>query len=763
MPAEQVRTAHRVDLQRSAVCATVIGALIGVLGCTDPAVKKQQYFDSGNRYFDRGQYAEAIIEYRNAIEIDPRFGQARKRLAESYERTGNVRGVIEETVRAADLLPTDVPVQLSAGNLLLAARKPEEALARAEAALKTQPDSIDALVLRGNALTGLSSFDDALKAIEQAVRLDPDRGATYSDLGQVELAKGRLEQAEAAFLKAVELSPKSTRSHLALGNFYWSIGRTSDAEPAFDEALKLEPANLQANRFMASFKVSTGRRREAEPYLRRIAEASENPEGRLALADYYLLTARPKDAIESLNAIKSGRDLPAVTLRLARAHAASGDRAKAYTLVDQVLTANGKNADAQLLKGQLLLQDGRRDDAFAAIQTATTLAPDSAEAQFALGRLYASRGDTAAAQTAFREVIRINPRAAAAQTQLAMLQARSAPEESVRTAEQATRSDPTSLAARLALVRSLTASRNFARADSELTKLRAEYPNIASVHTLDATVAILKRDAARARTALERAEKLDPASVETLAVSIAYEVMQNNPAGARSRLETRLKQGPTAELLVLAGRTYLTFKDPQAAEKSFRAAIDADPSLNEPYAMLGSIYLSQQKLDEALREYEALSKKQQKPIGALTMTATILERQGKIDAAVKRYGDVLTLDSRSGVAANNLAWILAARGEDLDKALQLAQTAVASSPETPQILDTLGWVYYKRNQSTLAIPLFRQCIEKAATVPEYHYHLGLALLMSGDKAGGRASLQRALALKPNASVSEEINRALAGI
>jgi tetratricopeptide (TPR) repeat protein len=353
----------------------VIGALIGVLGCTDPAVKKQQYFDSGNRYFDRGQYAEAIIEYRNAIEIDPRFGQARKRLAESYERTGNVRGVLEETIRAADLLPTDVPVQLSAGNLLLAARKPEEALARAEAALKTQPDSIDALVLRGNALTGLSSFDDALKAIEQAIRLDPDRGATYSDLGQVELAKGRLEQAEAAFLKAVELSPKATRSHLALGNFYWSIGRTSDAEPAFDEALKLEPANLQANRFMASFKVSTGRRREAEPYLRRIAEASENPEGKLALADYYLLTARPKDAIASLDAIKSGRDLPAVTLRLARAYAASGDRAKAYTLVDQVLSANGKNADAQLLKGQLLLQDGRRDDAFAAIQTATTLAP----------------------------------------------------------------------------------------------------------------------------------------------------------------------------------------------------------------------------------------------------------------------------------------------------------------------------------------------------------------------------------------------------
>jgi Tfp pilus assembly protein PilF len=237
-------------------------------------------------------------------------------------------------------------------------------------------------------------------------------------------------------------------------------------------------------------------------------------------------------------------------------------------------------------------------------------------------------------------------------------------------------------------------------------------------------------------------------------------MMQNNPAAARARLEDRLKQGTTPELLTLAALTYLSLKDSAAAEKALRAVIEIDPSRNDPYAMLGSIYVSQGKLDEALTEFELMSKKQVKPVGPLTMAGMILERQGKVDAAIKRYEDVLALDSRAAMAANNLAWILADRGQDLDRALQLAQTAVGVKPEDAQILDTLGWVYYKKDQPQQAIPLFQRSVRKSPGVAEFHYHLGLAIVKSGDKAKGRTELQRALDLKPNASLAGEIRRAL---
>ena len=38
--------------------------------CSDPAAKKQAYFESGNRYIAEKKYDEAIIQYRNAVDID---------------------------------------------------------------------------------------------------------------------------------------------------------------------------------------------------------------------------------------------------------------------------------------------------------------------------------------------------------------------------------------------------------------------------------------------------------------------------------------------------------------------------------------------------------------------------------------------------------------------------------------------------------------------------------------------------------------------
>ncbi len=331
----------------------------------------------------------------------------------------------------------------------------------------------------------------------------------------------------------------------------------------------------------------------------------------------------------------------------------------------------------------------------------------------------------------------------------------------MRTADQAVKTQPSNLDARLTLVRSLLAAKDFVRADHEIAELSKMYPTAASVHALAGSLALSKSDIAGARASFEKALANDPRSLDALAGLIALDFKTSNPAAAKARIARRLEQERTAELLVLAGQTYWTAKDADAAEKALRAALELNQSLLTPYAMLGQIYMAQKKLDQARSEFETLAAKQAKPVGALTMTGMILQAQGKNDLAIKRYEEVLAIDSRAAIAANNLAWMHAESGENLDVALQLAQTATAVVPDNPEIMDTLGWVDYKRQQAHLAIPFFERCVKQAPTNPSYHYHLGVAYLQSGDTERGRASLQRALAVGPNEAVAVDIRRALA--
>jgi len=74
----------------------VVVALLLIAGCSNPEKQKQQYFESGNKYFAAKQYDHAIVEYSNALRIDPKFGQAHVKLAESYEQTHNPVSAMSE-------------------------------------------------------------------------------------------------------------------------------------------------------------------------------------------------------------------------------------------------------------------------------------------------------------------------------------------------------------------------------------------------------------------------------------------------------------------------------------------------------------------------------------------------------------------------------------------------------------------------------------------------------------------------------------------
>src|SRR5688572_8295474 len=66
-------------------CAVLSVVVLSAIACgKDPEIAKAEYLRSGDSYFTQQKYKEAALEYRNAIQQDPRFGEARLKLAETY-------------------------------------------------------------------------------------------------------------------------------------------------------------------------------------------------------------------------------------------------------------------------------------------------------------------------------------------------------------------------------------------------------------------------------------------------------------------------------------------------------------------------------------------------------------------------------------------------------------------------------------------------------------------------------------------------------
>src|SRR5688572_16648157 len=115
-------------IQRVQALSGLVVALALAAACSSST--KEEYFARAEQFAKDQKYAEAILEYRNAIAIDPRFGQARLKLAEAYEKTNDLPRAMGEYIRAADLMPNDNPAQLQATRALLLARRFEDAKTR---------------------------------------------------------------------------------------------------------------------------------------------------------------------------------------------------------------------------------------------------------------------------------------------------------------------------------------------------------------------------------------------------------------------------------------------------------------------------------------------------------------------------------------------------------------------------------------------------------------------------------------------------------
>ena len=233
-------------------------------------------------------------------------------------------------------------------------------------------------------------------------------------------------------------------------------------------------------------------------------------------------------------------------------------------------------------------------------------------------------------------------------------------------------------------------------------------------------------------------------------------------AGARQRIDARLAAAPRdVHALMLSARTSLASGDPSEAERVLRQVIEIDADHLPAYDLLGQLYVSQHRLADAQAEFERLARRRPDSMGARTMVAALLQLQNRVDDARRQYEAIVQTNADAAVASNNLAWLYATSGGNLDVALTLAQSAKKQLPDQPEVNDTLGWIYYRKGLFRLALDALEQSVRKDPDNALYLYHLGLTYAGQGENAKARQTLQRALALNPRFDGADNARRVAA--
>ncbi len=100
------------------------------------------------------------------------------------------------------------------------------------------------------------------------------------------------------------------------------------------------------------------------------------------------------------------------------------------------------------------------------------------------------------------------------------------------------------------------------------------------------------------------------------------------------------------------------------------------------------------------------------------------------------------------------------RGQDIDVALSLAETAHRGMPNSPNTADTLAWAYYNKGTYGSARDLLETAEKTAPEDASIEYHLGMIYSKLGDKADAITHLKKASALAPNTRTQKDADQAL---
>jgi tetratricopeptide (TPR) repeat protein len=183
------------------------------------------------------------------------------------------------------------------------------------------------------------------------------------------------------------------------------------------------------------------------------------------------------------------------------------------------------------------------------------------------------------------------------------------------------------------------------------------------------------------------------------------------------------------------------------AIRYFRTALEIVPDDADAHNGLGTVLVAQGKLGEALEHFSRAIKNRPHHFSARYNLASVLRSQGKYDEAVDQFQQILRTEPDNVHAFSGLGLILHAQGM-LDEAVGSYLQALEIEPDCVEAHSNLGDVLSEQGKPDEAMDHYRTAIRTDPNYARAHCNLGVALCAKGELQEAVRYFRQALMIDP---------------
>lgn len=767
-----------------ALTATAVCAFLLSTACTQ---SPENLIATGNRYHDRKKFKEASILYQKAIAKDKTNAEAYYReglnlIDSAYQDPNAYREAVKFLRRAIDLKPENTDAETKLAEIYLAAYASNPKQNKAFLTdikeldgkiLQHDPNSFDGVRIQGMIHLAENDREAALKAFDRANRIRPHSRDLISWYAEALTQAKRGPEAEALVRDMLAADKTWAPGYDFLFLLYSRQNDRAKAESVLRERVKNDPASPVAVQNLANYLLANNRFDEGEAEMKRVLNDKKDfPAGREMFGDFYMRSKKFDQAMQQYEAglKEDPKNSVAYQQRIVAVYEATNRHGEAVQLAKKVADENPRDKSATEVYAALLMQNNSRDAVSKSVNDLKRMLqnnPNDGALHFQLARAYFGIGQPDKALSEALEAVQDEskektPKSAVilgARTLAGRVYAdRGDNAKALEQADAVLMVASKNPDARFVRDRALVGMNQADKALADLEDLVREFPTMNDAHLQLASLYMMQKQMDKSFAEFEKVWKSNPpdsrgfvgmqavklaAGKGTEAVAALKDLVEKNPAVPAYRLQL-------ASFETTAGAQQVT-SNPNAARQYFENAADnykeilkTNSNSSDTWVRLGMLQRQLGNQDAAISSFEQASKVDPRNVNALLNEAMLLELQGKRDKAAETYNRILGLDPENWLALNNMAFLNADKGTNLDQAMTWAERAKKRQPNSPQISDTLGYVYLKKNRNAEALQIFKQVVQESPKNSIFRLHLAMALLKQGDKQGARTEAQKAL-------------------